>query len=109
MGKLKPEFKAKWLEALRSGDYIQTKHYLCRRYDTGTFHCCLGVAHEVEHGKEAWQDYSDGPVANLLSVHDDSDLYTPPGIGVAEAERLAAMNDDGATFGEIADYIEEHY
>jgi len=41
--KLPPKFKAKWLKALRSGEYKQTNGTL---YDNGK-HCCLGVACEV--------------------------------------------------------------
>lgn len=33
----------KWVEALRSGDYVQTEGTLCRRYDAEARYCCLGV------------------------------------------------------------------
>lgn len=41
--KLKPEFKAKWLEALRSGKYNQCQG---RLHKHGGF-CCIGVAEEI--------------------------------------------------------------
>lgn len=51
--KLKPEVKAKWLAALRSGEYNQTTSVLCRLpEDDGengevVSHCCLGVLCEL--------------------------------------------------------------
>jgi len=43
--KLPPKFKAKWVEALRSGDYKQATHQLYSI--TGDSYCCLGVACRV--------------------------------------------------------------
>lgn len=73
--RMNPVAKALWLEALRSGDYLQAKgvlkgeryHYK-DEYDEGTKflgHCCLGVLSEVappecgefqteEHDSRAW-------------------------------------------------------
>lgn len=111
--KLDPEFKAQWLAALRSGEFKQGKHALCRITPEGDEYCCLGVAHELIHGPEAW-----GAPSLLLngchsekrrSVHGNSGWFTPPGLGEGAKNALAGMNDSGATFDEIADYIEEHY
>lgn len=108
--KLGAEFKAQWLKALRSGDYEQAKHGLCARSAQGASYCCLGVAHEVQHGEEAWKDrYPDDDEAWLYDVEGDSALYVPPGLTGDDADTLAGMNDNGSTFLEIADYIEEHF
>lgn len=42
---MNPEIKAKWLDALRSGDYTQGQRYLAvKNKQTGEFDfCCLGV------------------------------------------------------------------
>ena len=45
---MNPEPKAKWLEALRSDDYDQTKSRLGVEYPSGKArYCCLGVLCEV--------------------------------------------------------------
>lgn len=56
--KLTPEFKAKWIAALRSGEYIQTGSRLKFEYkrlngSTEVRHCCLGVAADIVD-PEAW-------------------------------------------------------
>lgn len=40
---MNPEVKAKWLEALRSGEYKQGREYLRR----GNYYCCLGVLCDI--------------------------------------------------------------
>ena len=47
--KMKPEVKKEWVDALRSGDYIQAKGKLeCRPTPSTVAHCCLGVlAHKA--------------------------------------------------------------
>lgn len=45
--RMKAEDKAKWLEALRSGEYKQTDNTLCN----GTAYCCLGVLEVALDGK----------------------------------------------------------
>jgi hypothetical protein len=58
--KMNPEVKAKWLEALRSGEYEQGTGYLCK---DGKY-CCLGVLTDLytkENG-ENWTDYLDADV-----------------------------------------------
>jgi hypothetical protein len=41
--KLKPEVKAAWVKALRSGKYRQGYTHLRSRLDGGYAYCCLGV------------------------------------------------------------------
>lgn len=50
--KLDPDLKAKWLKALRSGRYAQTKGRLHRKEDSAESdrpagHCCLGVLCDI--------------------------------------------------------------
>lgn len=49
--KLPPEFKAKWVEALRSGKYKQVTGRLHKK----TGFCCLGVACEINRSGWEWQ------------------------------------------------------
>lgn len=107
----------KWVEALRSGKYKQTKHML-ERPDGSC--CCLGVACRVaiENGVELNAE-------QVLSGRDDciafggETLSLPKSVqdwlGLKDREgmlqdplrsTLSGKNDVGATFSEIADIIE---
>jgi hypothetical protein len=119
--KMNPEVKAKWVEALRSGDYSQCKNYL-RSEATGGF-CCLGVLSDVfqkETGKGEWKTERDansnqdfyrfipnegswGSTIGLVQdVRDWSGL-----VSVETTINLANKNDDGVSFADIANYIEK--
>ena len=115
----------KWVETLRSGVYEQGQHQL--RYED--FYCCLGVACEV-YRKEVggvWEQaqialFSDADadggtwwfgsdpenkqadvlptmVAEWLGLKDEKGSYGE--------ESLTFLNDEGASFDEIADVIEK--
>ena len=131
--KMKAEDKAKWLEALRSGEYGQTDNTLCRdgRY------CCLGVLETILDGDvERKVDGSalGSPTCDFLSRHSieielrDITPHDLPETGTvfpayafnSVYANLMSMNDElnvddegellyGAhvnTFKDIADYIE---
>jgi hypothetical protein len=107
MSKLVPGFKKQWLEALRSGKYKQGRHALRRRDDT---FCCLGVVCDLA-APEYWS--WDPDIASDRFRHAGGNLGFPDDpmlarIGLTEraASELAWMNDRGATFAEIADYIQ---
>lgn len=97
--------KAKWIEALRSGEYEQGRGSL--KCD-GKF-CCLGVALDIQGA--TW-DFGTA----ILDGVETSPLSTPEerllgGLPMFTAASLISMNDgtDGKTehsFAEIADYIE---
>lgn len=112
---MKPEIKRKWLEALRSGQYKQTSGCLT----DGERFCCLGVLtnlYLLEKG-ETWLKDEGG----VIGVPEDDGLETSglpeavcdwaglrsndPLVGVAT---LAAENDTGTKFPQIADLIERH-
>lgn len=103
-----------WVQALRSGEYRQTKNYL----STDDGYCCLGVLCEVAiaDGLEIdCQDYGtvfyDGEDAILpQSVQEWADLgQANPSIDweADDVCSLAELNDHGGTFDEIALVIEE--
>ena len=131
--KLEPSIKAKWLEALRSGNYEQGHGFLkVEKEDSdGDKHlqyCCIGVACEIleanwedSHLDEDWEG---DPHWFIWG----SDEMTPDGFWkgitsswslLAEGDatmQLSKMNDgnlheglNSQTFSEIADYIEENY
>lgn len=114
MPKMKPEIKAKWLAALRSGKYKQTSDVL---HDERGM-CCLGVLIDVvdpKGWKQAGWDY------NRCSYEGEDQLPTAAfceRVGLPAPVRkystrttitnkLAEMNDDGKSFTEIADFIED--
>lgn len=124
MKKLHPHFKAKWLEALRSGEYAQTTEHL----HTEDGFCCLGVACHL-YDPNQWYpveldtaDYGVITVYESTSRNDDlparGDL--PDEIfdtllqrhsdasGQSILEFIAVRNDEGWSFAKIADWIEEH-
>ena len=93
------EFVARWVAALRSGEYAQTTGRL--RDDAG--YCCLGVAFDLlaKDGKGSWAGVS------------KEEGYIPSGYGetyvglsLDRQDDLAALNDNGATFAELANHIE---
>lgn len=105
----------KWIEALRSGEFKQAQE----RLRTHKRFCCLGVACELyvreggAHGAwEGWtwvgDDEKQGQVLPV-DVMEWLGLRTAAGYferhGALETS-LAAKNDRGASFEEIADVIE---
>lgn len=120
---MNPKVKQKWLEALRSGEYKQTKENL----RDGNGFCCLGVLCDL-HAKERgtnWVRLIDfyelyGEMQLLpLSVQEwaglDNDMggmvdfeYEKDGVVYVKSESLPEINDTWKKdFNEIADLIEE--
>lgn len=91
------ELKAKWVEALRSGEYKQCRGDWHR--DDG--YCCVGVLLKVkEHNMQSGHLRR---VAAALGISDLPDKEYEAG----SMQNLIDMNDrDGKNFAEIADYIE---
>lgn len=116
--KLDPEFKKKWVEALRSGKYRQATGQLYDHHggDIPAM-CCLGVAEHILGTSLEDMDsemYFPKDLANPLSpeilwgTNDTKD-------GTDVACTLAYMNDGNTakkikkhTFEEIADWIEQN-
>lgn len=108
--KLPPKFKAKWLKALRSGEFEQGT----RRLHKDGKYCCIGVACKVA-------GYSDDRIGDYGTVDDDSNLAKVPNVlnsnrspNVANNPLLRTvtgtlinLNDSqDKTFNEIADWVE---
>ena len=117
------EIKQKWIEALRSGSYSQTKQQLKKE---NSF-CCLGVLCDL-YLKENNQDWViQGNDAGVI-VHDEEEYYMPlievavlpekvytwagldeenPEVEYAEQIMpISDVNDLGRSFKEIASIIE---
>lgn len=111
-----PEIKAKWIDALRSGQYEQGQRAL--KTPDGKF-CCLGVLCDIlAPGK--WtateQEDADGILLGTFDYTHWGDGEMPAyqiqeeaGIDKEVCTKLAVMNDDdGLNFGAIADWVESH-
>ena len=102
-------YKALWIKALRSGDYLQGRDqlYIKARYEIPVQFCCLGVLCEVARDKHR------GFYNKSETSIDAYNLDLLFKFSNNEQIRLMGMNDDtrpgGAgvmDFSEIADYIE---
>lgn len=84
------ELKAKWVKALRSGEYEQCQY---RLHDHGAF-CCIGVGYVVKHGEKPSFDIT-AIAARDLGIDDE------------QMRKLVHLNDrEMRPFTEIADHIE---
>ena len=102
--------KAKWIAALRSGDYKQGQNFLAA---DDTF-CCLGVLCDVvgvpytlnDDGERTY-DFGSGRTSDQMLRGDlRSSLNS---LGCLDcAATVAEMNDEGSSFAEIADWIATH-
>jgi len=127
------EIKSRWLAALRSDDYTQGRNYLRTTtvdVDPVVQHCCLGVLCElavadgvVAAGEDRPSDfirrwafpigdggYNDGTLPDEVmdwAGLSDSDPGVP--FGDDDSLMLSSVNDDeGLSFAEIANLIEEY-
>lgn len=129
--KMNRDIKARWIEALRSGDYPQTREAL-HRTEPGLDSkgktmppgfCCLGVLCELaaKEGVITSKTFSNGEVEydgdSLFlpaPVHEWAELVKDDGLPlytgdvlVGEGIWVSSLNDKGKTFEEIADVVEE--
>jgi len=104
----------KWVKALRSGDYTQTRS--CLQDDQGF--CCLGVACDmfIDDSKKEYKQYkylrydlpseqSNAP--DWLKNIEDYDF--PSMKNTSACTTIPEINDSGRTFNEIADLIENEF
>ncbi len=103
--KLGPKQK-KWIKALKSGKYKQCKHQLCN----GVGYCCLGVANEVLDLNEVSSTCLSGSFKSIglrSGFGLFSEQYQFPR-GPRTYSNLTELNDNGISFIEIADFIENN-
>lgn len=106
--KLPLELKAKWLEALRSGQHKQAK---CELFNDNGY-CCLGVLSLVQGrlvhvDNRAYDGNANGSALVLDPTNPVAFVDQHSVLDTDIAKRgLATLNDHGATFAELADVIE---
>lgn len=112
--KMDPEVKARWVAALRSGDYEQGAHAL-RTNDNR--YCCLGVLCDVVD-PAGWSSggghrcginsYLPSSVAREVGLSTRPEVPDPRGEFGGDRVGLDILNDSSYSFAQIADLIEEH-
>lgn len=105
-------FKQKWINALRSGEFKQGDGVLLDEGNDEPLHCCLGVGCIVLGLKP--NENGNFPDDSQTDKFDGIAFPTPRqlkrmGISKQAAVKLADMNDDNCTFDEIAKHIERYY
>ena len=113
---MKIDIKNKWLTALRSGEYRKSINVLKRHFKTKPGHCCLGVLCEVikddyPHAAElinikTGEQYRRTPISSFAML--DTSVLEYTGIEPNQQRTLSSMNDSGAPFSKIANYIEKN-
>lgn len=116
---MKPKIKAKWLEALRSGKYKQTKKVL----KDSTGYCCLGVLCDIHRKtikKKGWDkvlhsnnlkyynqiEILPENVLKWAGIEDENGKFKYKN---GETEYLTNLNDNGKSFKQIANIIEKYF
>jgi hypothetical protein len=129
---MNPDVKAKWLEALRSGEYEQATGALkvmdddvVDGDDIVSSFCCLGVLCDIS-GLGEWKGTSywvglwpaasalPKPVYEWAGLPDGNPCISPMECKDADSEgdiieTLADLNDSGASFEQIANVIEKEF
>ncbi|MFE7797034.1 hypothetical protein [Nocardia sp. NPDC057440] len=121
---MKQDIKDQWVAALRSGDYAQTRGYL---RDNSGF-CCLGVLCDIAAKSGVVVGSYTGILGSYQYGANYEDLVLPPEVqewagirvgsprigeytwpdgGTNDDIELSELNDEGVSFSEIADLIEE--
>lgn len=106
----------RWVDALRSGQYEQGIESL---HPDPESYCCLGVLcdlYRVEQGRGEWTHMGEFDLSEDITetavlpgtVRDWAGMETSEG-QIPGSEALAALNDAGATFSELADLIEQKW
>ena len=109
------KLKGKWLDALRSGKFKQGAGELVGRDQHQTTYCCLGVLCKVT-GMDNVRLFQKDTLDSVGRQHllgpwssgpnDDHFSSSKPETQTTVQRQLAAMNDNGCTFAEIAAWIE---
>jgi hypothetical protein len=89
-----PQLKARWIKALRSGRYKQTKCFAGEMLNNKEYNCCLGVLARISHCK--WP-----------RIGNTDQIPLPEKILANHIQmKLSGFNDAGWSFKEIANFIE---
>jgi len=109
----------KWVRALRSGKFKQTKEKLRKETNDGKVgYCCLGVLATIckieedvigAYGDLSGEEFSACDVKDCLGAPNEGSVKVRHGKGYFGFDSLAEANDGGASFRAIATWIEKNY
>lgn len=99
-------WKDQWVKALRSGEYKQGQHRLCREVDSECQYCVLGVLCDISYNGY-WEKFQDVWRVGGRSGFPVEELLEEVGLTPNDASFLAGRNDSGLDFRMLANYIEE--
>jgi hypothetical protein len=118
---MKRKLRDEWCKRLRSGKWIQTQEALHREYKGEHSYCCLGVFCDVMGEKWNVSAIDSEFEEKLYAIRYNEDASLPYTTVLTEdlnnlingdyghyTSELIKMNDNGSTFAEIADWIEEN-
>ncbi len=111
MKKLTPwqkDFFQKWVDALRSRKYKQTKGWLKHQHGDEIGHCCLGVACDLYNPKK-WNSGTYRYGTKTHSTGLPTNLQKKIGLSNKDESDLICMNDGGKKFYQIARWLERRY
>lgn len=102
---MQPEWKAKWLDALKSGEYLQGRGRLC----VGGQYCCLGVLAEIMGAlrPDPCRPRAKVTLEGNLGYLDGATLDKAR-LPVSEQNSLAILNDISSDFLPTIEYIEKN-
>jgi hypothetical protein len=97
------EIKAKWVAALRSGDYKQTKY----EFFDGECHCAIGVLLDIS-GAGRWDAFLPNfGIYHFVLEGSFKQLFDAMKIDPVDRANVMRMNDSrDRSFAESADYVE---
>lgn len=100
-----------WIEALRSGEYLQGRNQLCNKVDGEKVFCCLGVLADIHPELYFSEEYLS--FFGRFGSHDSDlpdDILNSVGLDKIDQEDLIQLNDQlGYSFDEIADHLERMF
>lgn len=120
--KMNKQLKAKWIKALRSGEYQQGRNHLYKEYrlkDGKSVHrfCCLGVLEHIANDAP-WVPYKVSEASTEYCLKNASGIQSGAYLTCELARkaklnrdtqyRLASFNDGGHSFEQIAGWIEKN-
>jgi len=109
---LKSGIKKSWIEALRSRKYEQGRGVMCNLKDDAIKFCCLGILCDIQDVPYSILNTYRLYVGRILE-DESSDkipysLRQELGLAIIDQDKLIRMNDEGDSFHQIADWIEEN-
>lgn len=103
---MREELKQRWIQALRSDKYLQGRGHLRIEMYGKTYHCAMGVLYDLIATPRQWERLRLATGSSFFGAYLPIEAYDETGLNPRFEKRIASLNDEGATFHEIADLIE---